>query len=433
PYEGPHPWVMGLVKAAPELSFHRAVPEIADLAAAIRAHLPRALDLTRQLCCIHPLVGRADAAAYVASRFPSCLYGVEAAAIDLLPFVPMSLGERPFVMVFDVIGNLFSPPQPFEDTEVSSWGTPSYWIMRAALEAPACAAIITNYLEAAPLLGSFFGSRTIEHKAVFVNPVFSVDEMGEARARARAPRNDGAVTLLFTASANWRDEGFYIRGGVDVLNTFLELAERYPTLRLILRSRLPDTLSARLREAVAGHPRIIWRPGFVAWEEFRQLLSEADLFVMPSVGIYRNGLVQAMRWGIVPVISDAMHAHEMVADGTNGLVVNGRGFRASVSATDQRYVGDWSDLLRATDRPADPTFHARFQAALAGLIEAPERIAAFRANLLEAPSRHCYGEADRRRFVTTLQDAIARAPTIDLSPEAVFPVQPRLRPGSVER
>jgi hypothetical protein len=108
-----------------------------------------------------------------------------------------------------------------------------------------------------------------------------------------------------------------------------------------------------------------------------------------------------MRWGIVPVIGDAMHAHEMVADGTNGIVVNGRGFRASVSAADQRYVGDWSALLCATDRPADRMFHERFQAALVGLIEAPERIAAFRANLLEAPGR--------------------------------LPVQPRHRPGAVGR
>ena len=434
PYEGPHPWVMGLVKAAPEIEFCRARPHVEDLAAAIRAHLPRAFDLVAQLCRIHPLVTRTDAAAYVASRFPSCLYGVDGAAIDLLPFVPMSLAERPFVTVFDVVGNLFSPPQAFEDGEASWWSTPLYWIQRAALESPACAAIITNYLETASLLGRFFGSERIERKCVFINPVFSIDELDEARARRREQRRSGdVVTLMFTASANWRDENFYSRGGVDVLNAFLDLAEAYPGLRLILRSQLPETLSPRLRAAVESHPRIVWRPGFLAWDAFRQLLLEADLFVMPSVGIYRNGLVQAMRWGIVPVISDAMHAHEMVADGTTGVIVRGRGFRASVSAADHRYIGDWSDIMRATDRPADRTFHERFQAALVALIEAPDRIEACRARLLAAPGPHCYGEADRATFVATMQEAIAGAGSVDLSAAAVFPVQPSRPPGNLAR
>jgi glycosyltransferase involved in cell wall biosynthesis len=430
PYEGPHPWVMGLVEAAPELAFCRTLPEIADLAAAIRTHLPRALELTDRLCRVHPLVGRGDAAAYVASRFPSCLYGVDGAAVDLLPFVPMSLGERPFVMVFDVIGNLFSPPQPFEDSEADSRATPSYWILRAALEAPACAAIVTNYREAAPLLGGFFGSERIERKSVFVNPICPVAESGEVQRRAAAP-SGAAVTLLFTASANWRDEGFYGRGGVDVLNAFLDLAEQHSALRLILRSGIPMNLSPRLRRAVTNHPRIFWRPGFLPLAEFRSLLIEADLFVMPSVGVYRNGLVQAMSWGIVPVVSDAMHAHELVADGETGLVVTGRGCRASVCAADQRYVGDWSDVLRATDCPADRMFYERFVGALAGLIAAPERIASFRERLLANPGTHCHGEADRRRFVATLQAAIESAGGIDLSAEAVFPAQPLHRPRRI--
>ena len=430
PFDGPHPWVMGLVTEASDVAFHRQVPEIADLAAAILALLPRAQALTAQLEKIHPLVGRADAAAYVAHRFPSGLYAAEGAAIDLLPFLPFTLAPRPFVMVFDFIGNLFSPPMPFEDTQVDPRRTPHYWILRSALEADSCAAIVTNYLEVGPLLGGFFGSRRIAEKCVFVNPVYSLDELDHTARDLPAAKQPGdRITLLFTASVNWREEGFYVRGGIDVLNAFLDLAERHPSLELVLRSRLPANLSPRLKQTVAQHPRIRWLPDFIAWDDYRQILDEADLFLMPTVALYRNGLVQAMRWGIVPVIGDCMHAYEMLEPGVTGVVVPGRGFRASVSAADQRYSGDWVDLLRATDRPVDRAFYERYRDALDALIAAPGRIAAMRAGLLDSPGRHRYATADRDRFSTILRRAIAAAPGIDLSPEAVFPVQPRHRPG----
>ena len=435
PLEGAHPWVMGLVGAAGEIGFLRQSPEVGNLAAAILAALPRALALTEQLSRIHPLVTRQEAAAYIALRFPAALYGAEGAGVDLLPFAPMSLIERPFVMVFDVIGNIFSPPMPFEDTQVDSRRTAHYWIMRAVLEAPACLAVVTNYREVAPLLGGFFGSARIAEKCVFVNPVTSLDEMADAagaRDATAVEKLPGAkLTLLFTSSMNWRNETFYIRGGVDVLNAFLDLAERYPQLHLVFRSRLPDNLSPRLREAVATHPRIRWLTGFVPWEEYRQILTEADLFVMPSVLPYRNGLTQAMRWGIVPVIGDCMHAHEVLDSGATGIVVPGRGFRAVVSATDQRYCGDWIDVLRATDHPADRAFFERYRATLEGLIRDPSRIAEMRRNLRAAPSRHSYGPADGERFSATLAAAIKAAPSIDLSPGTVFPIQPLIRPGSL--
>ncbi len=428
--EGAHPWVMGLVGAAQEIGFLRQRPAIGNLAAAVLATLPRALALTEQLTRIHKLVTREEAAAYVALRFPSGLYAAPGAGIDLLPFAPMSLVERPFVMIFDVIGNIFAPPMPFEDCQVDSRRTAHYWIMRAALEAPACLAIVTNYREVAPLLGGFFGSARIAEKCVFVNPATSLDEVAD-ESMAVEKRPGEKLTLLFTSSMNWRNETFYIRGGVDVLNAFLDLAEQYPQLHLVFRSRLPDNLSPRLRAAVATHPRIRWLTGFVPWDDYRQILAEADLFVMPAVLPYRNGLVQAMRWGIVPVIADCMHAHEVLDSGVTGIVVPGRGFRASVSAIDQRYCGDWADILRATDRPADRIFFERYRAALEGLIQEPSRIAEMRRNLLTAPSSHSYGPADGARFSATLAAAIAAAPGIDLSPEAVFPTQPPIRPGSL--
>jgi glycosyltransferase involved in cell wall biosynthesis len=426
PFDGPHPWVMGLVEAVPEFAFTRQKPVIADLAAAMLAGLPRALALTDQLTRIHPLVDRRAAAQYVAHRFPSCLYPVEGAALDLLPFLPMSLAERPFVMVFDFLGNLFSPPQPFEDMEVDPRKTPMFWILRAAFESAACRGIIANYAEVGPLLGRFFQSPAIEAKTVFINPVSSIDELREAAAVTpeRPTPPPGQVTLLFTSSLRWKEEGFYARGGVDVVNAFLALAETHPGLRLILRSGLPASLSPRLREAITSHPRILWRPDFMDWPAYRAMLLEADLFVMPAVTMYRNGLIQAMRWGIVPVIADCMHAHELVRDGETGLVVRGRGHRASVSAADGRYVGDWVDLLRGVDRPADATFFERFTEALTGLIATPARIATLRARLLADPGSHCYGPADRDRFAGLLARALDGAEAADLSPEAVFPVQP---------
>jgi glycosyltransferase involved in cell wall biosynthesis len=74
-------------------------------------------------------------------------------------------------------------------------------------------------------------------------------------------------------------------------------------------------------------------------------LAAADVFVLPS---HDEGLpmalLEAMAWGLVPVVSTAGAMGEVVRDGANGLIVRA-GDPADIEAALRRVVSD--DALRA--------------------------------------------------------------------------------------
>lgn len=406
PLAGDHPFVMGLVRLCPDLDFRIADPRPAPLCR-FRDTLALAKRRFSELRQVHPAVTAESAAAYVASRFEAALYDAPGCRIDLLSMAVTGLGERPFVLVFDYLPVLFQPFFPYEDTRVGP-DHPFYWIVRHTLEAPECRAIIVTYRSSTEMLAGFFDSPAIRDKCVFVNPCFSLDETTASPSnpsiRPKEPGDD--LVLLFTASRNTADETFYARGGVDVLAAFAVLAEEEPRLRLLLRTPLPRTLGPRLRALVHEHPRIEHYPEPLPWDRYRGLFERADLFLLPGVTAYRNGLVQAMGWGVVPVLSDGAHMAELVEDGETGVIVPGRARRSGLEPGGKCFVQDWTALLQATDGPADPAFFEAFVDALRTLIRSPERLASLQRTNLAADHAYRMSSADLERFAQVLRHAL---------------------------
>ena len=409
PYYAPlcadHPFVMGWVHqtSSPRFLIGQGPADFKELGDA----LSFARDYFMKLLHLHPTVTVEYAAAYVSSRFESLLYPSQSSLIDFMSMAVMSLGQRPYVLAFDYLPSLFHPFFAYEDMAVDR-NSPFYWIVRESLESSSCLAIITTYASSGNMLERYFSSQHIGKKCIFINPCFSIDETLNAEEEEDVAERE-PHTLLFTSSRHANGENFYARGGVDVLNSFEKLESSFHNLRLIVRSPLPATLSSHLRQLVETHPRIEHYPDPLPWPAFRRLFQRASIFALPGVTAYRNGLVQAMGWGVVPLVSDGAHMAELVEDGVTGTIVPGRAALSRFDEASGCMLQRWACLLQATDAPADPVFAARYRDALRGLLENPSRLAQLRQANMSRPNLNRMTADDLIRFQSTISAALDQA------------------------
>jgi glycosyltransferase involved in cell wall biosynthesis len=128
--------------------------------------------------------------------------------------------------------------------------------------------------------------------------------------------------LLFTCSWHQNPESFFLRGGLDVLRAFEIVHERYPHVRLTLRTRLPGLKKRYQRILERGWVRVIDR--YLSENEMHKLMSSTHLFLLPAARIHVVSVLRAMAYGQVVVASDGWGFREYVEHGTNGVIVPGR-------------------------------------------------------------------------------------------------------------
>src|SRR5207248_2459459 len=134
--------------------------------------------------------------------------------------------------------------------------SPYFPILKTLLEAEACKGVITHMKSTARMVGNLFGSETIRAK-VFHHPLGV--PLPERWQRHEEEEASEPIHLLFTNSWHQMPGNFFLRGGLDVLEAFDILHERYPQLRLTLRTRLPG-LNVRYHRLIEkGWVRIVDR------------------------------------------------------------------------------------------------------------------------------------------------------------------------------
>jgi glycosyltransferase involved in cell wall biosynthesis len=175
-----------------------------------------------------------------------------------------------------------------------------------------------------------------------------------------APRPEEPIHLLFINSWSQWPGNFFLRGGLDVLEAFATLRERYPQLRLTLRSAIPP-LADHYHRILAGGGCVV--SCFLTPEEMADLHAESHIFLLPAARIHIVSLLQAMSFGLAVVSSDGWGMEEYLEHDRNGLVVKGRYGKTS-------WVDEKAGLLREDYEPMytpDPDV-------VQGLVEAVSRL-----------------------------------------------------------
>lgn len=336
------------------------------LAKAVDA-LPSAIAAVDRLISAGIGVGRRAAARYVGSRMPSLLIDDGGCGVEIVVQTNMTLGQRPYFVHFDFMPMLFYPFSPAEHMTFPEDDEEIFRIIGHELDGPSCLGFLNHCQEQAHFLAAAFDNPRLAKKSHYINVPSNIGDRTSSQSRRRRGQSP-TVSLLFTTSFKRSDENFLARGGIDVLHAFLDLYEEFDHLRLNLCGQVPLGLDPVLVDRIKCHPAINWRRDFIPQGEYEEIFSSSDIYVSPSVATYRNGLVQAMLHGLVPVVSDCHYAAEVVTHNVSGLVVEGRRRMADIRVGVVGFRCDWREIYGALDKPSDQFFFSNYKRALRNLI-----------------------------------------------------------------
>ena len=284
-------------------------------------------------------------------NFQSQVLAPHRADLVFVTSVPYTYGQNPWVIEVEDATTLFYPfIKNGQTVGLDIRRSPYFATVKVLLEADNCRGIVTHMRSTAEMIPTLFQSERIARKVSYAPLGVRLPEQSQEHAES------DTVNLLFTNSWHQNLDGFYLRGGLDVLDAFEVLRHRYPQLRLTLRTRLPRMAERYHRIVESGWVRVIDR--FVPAPQMADLQAESHIFLLPAARIHIVSVLQAMSFGQAVVVSDGWGMDEYVDHGRNGLIVPGRGG-----------VVTWADPEVGVLREHYGPMYAGSKTVVAGLIE----------------------------------------------------------------
>ena len=125
------------------------------------------------------------------------------------------------------------------------------------------------------------------------------------------------IKLLFIGTENVPGE-FHLKGGKEVLESFVMLSKKYDNLKLVVRSDMPQQIKEKYRE----HPGIRLIEKVIPWEQLEREFKTADIFLFPGYDTGWRVVLDAMSYELPVVTVDSCANSEVVKDGETGFVLN---------------------------------------------------------------------------------------------------------------
>ena len=207
-------------------------------------------------------------------------------------------------------------------------------ILRTIIESENCLGIVTHMKSTAMSLPILLKSKEIEKKIFYAPLGLSQFPDFNFIKSSREKDSKNTITLLFTNSWHQLEHGFFLRGGIDVLEAFKELKEKYKKIKLIIRSKIPDLSKIYFNKKkididsgifnVLNDNKVFVYSDFLEKKDFRDLFITSDIYLLPAARIHVVSTLEAMSYGLVPIVSDGWGFEEYIENRINGIVVKGR-------------------------------------------------------------------------------------------------------------
>jgi glycosyltransferase involved in cell wall biosynthesis len=224
-------------------------------------------------------------------------------------------------------------------------------VIERALGSPNCRGIMCHSDAARQSFLRHLQAESFGHKLRVTPPGWRVTPYEPS---ARPPVRP--VRILFVAG-NTMAFRFKIKGGVESLEAFSALRQRFPNLELVIRS----DVEAEIRQRYEGMPGLRIVSGLIPYEELEGLYQKSDIYWYPAHCLNSVSMLEAMNYGLPVVTTDYYDNPEYVEDGRTGMII-----------PHHRYLPPWDTserkVRRALETP-DPDFVRSLVEKTAVLIE----------------------------------------------------------------
>jgi glycosyltransferase involved in cell wall biosynthesis len=310
-----------------------------------------------------------DLSRFIRSRSLRSQMSFPDTVLAFLPSTPYIFGQTPWVIEIEDTTTLFAPFPRINGKRVyprllgldGIYDSGFFPAVKALLENKSCRGIVCHVRSTAESIPILFGNPNLAEKVSHIPMGIQVPPSQKNRTNAHT------VTLLFTNSWHQGATGFYLRGGLDVLEAYSMLYSKYKNLRLIVRSKLPDDLDGRYHQIIE-RCNVTVMDRFLRADEIRSLFESADIYLLPSARLHVVSILQAMAHGLAVVASDGWGISEYIDHERNGLIVAGRYGETSWMTPGGMLMEDYRPLLKATPKVA-----GTLRDMLALLIDEPDR------------------------------------------------------------
>ena len=198
---------------------------------------------------------------------------------------------------------------------------------RSIFSHPLCLGIFSHVPDTLHALSVFLSDSTIDGKLFSCRTGLSADAFSlhepDLKPSLARPR------FLFINSANQNSVNFFLRGGHLILRFWKEMVAGGRDGLLMLRCAMPGDIELREYGVDASWVKgeigrsIVWDQGYLAGHEIQSLMAGAHFLLLPSVALHSVSIMEAMRAGAVPVVSDTVGTSVYVTDEENGIVLYG--------------------------------------------------------------------------------------------------------------
>jgi len=129
-------------------------------------------------------------------------------------------------------------------------------------------------------------------------------------------KNPNNFQILFMGSTT-NPEDFYVKGGLETINTFEKLQKYFKNITLVIRCAVPKELLKRVK----NNSRIELIEHRLSDEELASLYSKSDILLCPSHVYMLMSWLESMSYGLPIIALDTYAAKDYIKQDINGFLI----------------------------------------------------------------------------------------------------------------
>ena len=237
-----------------------------------------------------------------------------------VPILPLYCGPNDWIIEIEDGWNLFYPHAGHAENSDYDL-TSSNWvikILKVLFEMDNCKQILTHMKDSINFIEKVFGEKVLG-KTSFLQQSVDIPD-NELKLY---PKKDNFTTFLFHGGSVHTPEHFFLRGGLETLNAFINAYKinKNIHLKVVYDTR---SLNNNITSFMKNHPGITYYEEWQSDEQMKHHRQESDVFLIPAFRIHCMSTLMSLARGNPVICSDGWGFDEYVYNNYTGLIAKGQ-------------------------------------------------------------------------------------------------------------